>query len=219
MIRAKLPLMAVTASALALSACTAPNYQTGDQNRTREGALIGGALGAILGGASEGGSSRVKNAVIGGAIGAGIGAAIGNELDKQAADLRRDLSSDEVQIVNTGSELVVTMPQDILFDIDSASLRYDLQSDLRVLARNLLDYPNTTVDVIGHTDNTGDAGYNQSLSARRASSVASVLMSSGVSGSRVRAYGRGEDEPVATNLTPEGRAQNRRVEIVIRPTT
>ncbi|MFV2033842.1 MAG: OmpA family protein [Halocynthiibacter sp.] len=219
MIRAKLPLLLVTASALTLSACTDPDYQTGNQNRTRDGALIGGALGALLGSTSGAGSNRVRNAVIGGAIGAGVGAAIGNELDKQAAELRRDLGNDRVQITNTGSELIVTMPQDILFAVDSSTVRPDLQGDLRVLARNLQDYPDTTVDVIGHTDNTGEAGYNQSLSARRASAVASVLLGAGVSGSRVRSYGRGEDEPVASNLTPEGRSQNRRVVIVIRPTT
>jgi len=144
---------------------------------------------------------------------------IGNALDRQAADLRASMNNSDVQIVNTGNELIVTMPQDILFAVDSYTVRSDLQTDLRALAQNLQSYPNTTVDVIGHTDNTGDAGYNQGLSARRANAVANVILGAGVSSSRVRAFGRGEDAPIASNLTPEGRQQNRRVEIVIRPTT
>lgn len=203
---------------LALSACTDPAALGGDQNRTRDGALIGGAIGAITGIiVGDDAEERRRGAVIGGAIGAGVGAAIGNNLDRQAAELEASLQSDRVQIVNTGERLIVTMPQDLLFDVDSALVRADLRADLRTLAQSLQSYPDTTVDVIGHTDNTGEAGYNQDLSARRASSVAAVLNDAGVSRDRMRAFGRGEDEPIASNLTPEGRAQNRRVEIIIRP--
>ena len=138
-------------------------------------------------------------------------------MDRQAQELRSDLSNDQIKIENTGSELIVTMPEGILFDIDSAAIRASLQRDVRALAGNLQDYPDSTVDVIGHTDNTGSASYNQDLSARRAGAVAGVLLEAGVANFRVRSYGRGENEPVATNLTPEGRQQNRRVEIVIRP--
>jgi len=221
MIRFKLPLMAATVGALALAGCedTGGGIRTadGDPNRTANGALIGAGIGALLGGTRESGNDRFKNAVIGGAIGAGVGAVIGSQLDKQAADLRRDLGNDEIGIVNTGNELIVTMPQDILFATDSANVRSDLQRDLRALAGNLLDYPDTTVEVIGHTDNVGEAGYNQGLSSRRANAVASVLLGQGVPSYRVRAFGRGESQPVASNLTSEGRSQNRRVEIVIRP--
>ena len=100
---------------------------------------------------------------------------------------------------------------------DSAALRPDLTNDLYAVAANLQKYPASTIQVVGHTDNTGTAGYNQDLSQRRAGSVAGVLISAGVPGSRIVAVGRGEDQPVASNLTPQGRAQNRRVEIVIRP--
>ena len=92
-----------------------------------------------------------------------------------------------------------------------------LTADLRTVAASLLKYPNSRIEVIGHTDNTGTVAYNQDLSQRRAVSVAGVLRESGVPGGRLSAYGRGEDQPVASNLTPEGRAQNRRVEIIIRP--
>ena len=86
------------------------------------------------------------------------------------------------------------------------------------VAQSLQQYPNSTVQVVGHTDNSGDAGYNQSLSERRANAVADVLMNGGVPFGRIQTYGRGEDQPVASNLTTEGKAQNRRVEIVILPT-
>ncbi|MCL4105115.1 UNVERIFIED_CONTAM: hypothetical protein GTU68_018822 [Idotea baltica] len=109
------------------------------------------------------------------------------------------------------------MPQDILFATDSAVIRSDLRRDVQALAGNLQAYPNTNVSIIGHTDNTGDASYNQQLSQRRADSVRGILIDSGISSARVRSIGRGENDPVATNLTAEGRAQNRRVEIVIRP--
>ena len=205
----KTPMIIATVGALSLSACT----DTGP--RTQNGAIIGGMLGGFLG-APQPGDNKVVDTAVGAAIGAAIGGAIGNSLDKQAGDLRSSMG-DDVKIVNTGNELVITMPQDILFNVDSATLRPDLRSDLRALARNLLDYPDTTVDIFGHTDNTGSADHNQALSARRASAVAAVLRDGGVSSSRIRAIGRGEDEPIATNLTPEGRRANRRVEIIIRP--
>jgi outer membrane protein OmpA-like peptidoglycan-associated protein len=110
------------------------------------------------------------------------------------------------------------MPQDLLFAVDSAAVRPDLRADLSAVASSLLRYPNSRIEVIGHTDNTGAAAYNQDLSQRRAVSVAGVLREGGVPGARIAAFGRGEDQPIASNLTPEGRAQNRRVEIIIRPT-
>ena len=129
------------------------------------------------------------------------------------------MANENIVIDNRGDHLMVTMPDGILFDTDSAAIRAGLQADLRAMARNLQQYPASTVDVIGHTDNTGSAEYNQDLSARRASAVAGVLLEQGVDPARVRSFGRGENEPVATNLTPEGRQQNRRVEIIIRPTS
>ena len=219
MTRAKTPLLLASAALLALTACTDPAVQTGDpKQRTKEGIALGAGLGALTGILmGDNAKERRKGAVIGAAVGAAAGGLIGNQLDKQAAELRQDFGSDEIRVVRQGDSLIVTMPQDILFATDSDYVSAPLQSDLRVLARSLNDYPDTTVDVIGHTDNTGAAAYNQELSNRRARAVASVLYDAGVSTARVRAYGRGEDVPVATNLTPEGRAQNRRVDIVIRP--
>ena len=208
------PMLAVTASALLLTtACAEMNADDGSRN-TRQGLATGAALGAVTGAIISKDSG--KGALIGATVGAIAGGAYGGYLDKQEASLRNQLGSN-VQIVNTGDRLIVTMPQDILFATNSSTLRPDLTSDLRTVARSLNEYPNTTVQVIGHTDNTGDAGYNQQLSARRANSVAAILVQNGVSSGRVQAFGRGEDQPRASNLTPEGRAQNRRVEIVILP--
>jgi len=106
----------------------------------------------------------------------------------------------------------------VLFATGSAALRPDLTSDLRAVARNLMDYPASRIEVIGHTDNVGNAALNQDLSQRRAASVANVLVNNGVPAGRVATMGRGEDAPVASNLSDAGRAQNRRVEIIIRPT-
>ncbi|MEQ8365828.1 MAG: OmpA family protein [Roseicyclus sp.] len=212
--RTKMTILA-TASAMALSGCVSGTGQPMGE-RTQDGAVLGGLLGGIFGAATND-SDPLLGAVVGAGAGALAGGAIGASLDRQARDLRGSLANDNIIINNTGEELIVTMPEGILFDVDSASIRSGLQGDLRALARNLQQYPDTTVDVIGHTDNTGSAGYNQDLSARRASAVAGVLLEAGVAPSRVRSFGRGENEPVATNLTPEGRQQNRRVEVIIRP--
>ncbi|TFL19930.1 OmpA family protein [Jannaschia formosa] len=208
---AKTPLLA---AALVLAGCvTQPT--TGEPNRTANGAIIGGLAGAAIGNAT--GDRDTRSTLIGAAVGAGVGAAVGNQLDRQAADLRAQLGDDRILIENTGSQLIVTMPQDILFATDSANLRADLQGDLRALGRNLQQYPNTTVQVIGHTDSDGSAAYNQDLSERRARTVAGVLLETGVPASRVQAIGRGESQPIATNNTAAGKQQNRRVEIVITP--
>ncbi|PQO22740.1 hypothetical protein C2I36_11520 [Rhodobacteraceae bacterium WD3A24] len=208
-----LPLFAAGVGILALAACE----PTAQNQRTRTGAATGAFLGGLFGAAAADDDDRLAGAAVGAGVGAAVGGIIGQRLDQQANALRNDLGNDQVNIRNTGSELIVTMPQDILFATDSAAVRPDLQGDLRVIAANLRDYPNSDIRVVGHTDSTGSASYNQSLSERRADSVARVLMGAGVDPGRVRAIGRGEDDPVASNLTPEGRAQNRRVEIIIVP--
>jgi len=196
---------------LAATACTLTDPHSPNRN-AQQAALIGAGMGAIIGNSSGGKDGAIKGAIIGGTI----GAFAGNQLDKQEAELRAQMGS-QVGIVNTGNQLIVTMPQDILFATDSASLTGSLRSDLYALAANLNRYPGSTVNVVGHTDNVGTAAYNQDLSERRARAVASVLTDGGVSPYRIVAFGRGEDQPIATNLTAEGRRQNRRVEIIITP--
>ena len=215
----KVPALVAVTSILAVTACTDVNTRTTNPNqRTAEGVGIGALGGALIGGlAADNKKERQRNIVIGAIAGGALGGVVGNNLDKQAADLQAAIGDSRVSIVNTGNSLIVTMPQDILFDVDSASLRSDLRADLRALASNLQQYPDSRVQVIGHTDSTGEAGYNQQLSAQRASAVGRVLINNGVSAGRVVTSGRGESQPVATNQTPGGRAQNRRVEIVILP--
>ncbi|MFC3084496.1 OmpA family protein [Tabrizicola soli] len=214
----KTPLILAAAGTLFLTACVDPNAYPDDPNaRQRSGAVIGGIVGAVSGAAVSSDDDRLKGAIIGGALGAGTGALIGADLDRQAAELRGSLNSN-ISVINHGDYLVVQMPQDLLFAVDSASVRPDLRSDLYTVASSLMKYPNSRIEVIGHTDNTGSAAYNQDLSQRRAVAVAGVLRESGVPGARIAAYGRGEDQPIASNLTPDGRAKNRRVEIIIRPT-
>jgi outer membrane protein OmpA-like peptidoglycan-associated protein len=214
-------LAALLISTLAVPAC---NTSTGfdqniDRTKTKQGAIIGGLVGAVAGMSQSGDNSveRKQRAVRGALIGAGLGAAIGNELDKQAAELQRDMNNNDVIIQNTGDRLIVTLPQDILFAVDSTHITPSLRSDLSVLAQNLINYPNSTIQIIGHTDNTGSADYNQSLSTERALAVSSILQQNGVPQFRIQATGRGESQPIASNLTPEGRAQNRRVDVVILP--
>lgn len=221
MISSKLTLAAAVAGAMALGACTAPQgnilAQPGDpKQKTKNGALIGAGAGALLGALSKGdgnrGDAALKGAVLGGAIGAGIG----YSLDKQEAELRQQMNSN-VGINNTGDRLIVTLPNNLLFATDSTIVSATLQGDLRALAQNVQSYANSTLQIIGHTDSDGDAAYNQQLSEGRARSVGNILLSEGVPQSRMQTFGRGESQPVASNLTPEGKAQNRRVEIVILP--
>lgn len=205
-------------SLFTLSACTDPSQYPGTEGqRTREGAIAGAAIGGVLG-AITGDGNRTDDVVRGAVIGGVAGGIAGNIMDRQAAELRNDFDNSNIQVINTGGELIVRMPEAILFATDSASLNVNLQSDLFVLAENLNKYPNSIVTVTGHTDNTGPAAYNQDLSERRAQAVASVLRSGGVSGSRLRIIGAGENQPIATNATASGRAQNRRVDITITPT-
>ncbi|GAA6176327.1 OmpA family protein [Sulfitobacter pacificus] len=219
MISSKLPLVAMVAGSLALGACTQPAgilAQPGDPNqKTKNGALIGAASGALIGALAKD-DNRGDGALVGAVVGGALGAGIGYNLDKQEAELRQQMGSN-VAINNTGDRLIVTLPNNLLFATDSTVLTPTLQGDLRALAQNVQVYANSTLQIIGHTDSDGDAAYNQTLSEGRARSVANVLINSGVPSQRLSVFGRGESQPVASNLSPAGKAQNRRVEIVILP--
>lgn len=214
MTRFTIPLLVL--SVAALGACTDPAYVTGDYEtrndykNTKGGALLGGLLGAGIGKATG-------NTAAGLVIGAGAGALMGNQLDKQAAEMRADIKNDEVKIENKGDKLVVTFPQDIVFASDSYEVQPGLEEDLKVVAGSLADYPDSVVQVVGHTDSTGSAEHNQTLSERRANAVADKLMDAGVAFERIETVGMGESNPVASNLNEEGKARNRRVEVVILP--
>ena len=209
--------LTLATAALALTTACAGTGGPNDNRMTGQGAAIGAGLGALAGAATgDNREERIRNGLIGASLGAGVGAGIGNVLDKQEQELRNQLGGN-VGIVNNGQNLTVTLPQDILFATNSTTVSGTAQGNLSTLSRSLQQYPNSTVNVIGHTDDVGDAAFNFDLSQRRAQAVASVLTANGVAPSRIRSIGRGEDQPVATNLTPEGRQQNRRVDIVITP--
>lgn len=201
----------LSASALlALAACADPGaYDT--PSRAKQGAIAGAVVGGLIGA----GESRDR-AILGAVIGGTAGAVAGDVLDRQAAQIRASVSSPGVEVVNRGSHVQVVMPENVLFATDSAAVSGAAVADLYAVARSLQTYP-SRVAVIGHTDNTGSAAHNQRLSERRAESVAGVLVQGGVAPQQIRTMGRGYAEPVASNDTPFGRAQNRRVEILLTP--
>jgi len=209
----KTSMIVLATASTGLVGCATPEGGVGD--KTKGGAVMGGIIGAIVG--ANAGGNKKENVVFGTAIGATLGAVIGQELDRQEEALKNSIGDSGATITNTGAELVVTLPEAITFDTGSSVVRPDLLGDLNKLAANLNEFDQTTVDILGHTDNVGEAGFNQQLSAQRADAVRIVLINDGVAAGRLRAFGRGENEPKATNLTEEGRQENRRVEIVIRP--
>jgi len=214
-------LRSIAAGALALglaAACTTTDqYGNVQQNRTGSGALLGAAGGALLG-TLAGGDDR-RNAMIGAGIGALGGAAAGQYMDRQEQAFRTRLRDSGVSVRRVGDELVLTMPGDVTFATDSAQVSSRFGPVLDDVADVLMTYPATYVNVIGHADSTGPADYNQRLSERRASAVASDLINRGVLRDRLYVAGMGETQPVASNATNSGRAANRRVEITVAPHT
>lgn len=205
-------------SALAfLGACAQQPGQTGLDRNIGLGAALGAAIGGGLG-TLAGGDDR-RNALIGAGIGALAGAAVGDYLNRQQAQLEQDLAGTGATIVNTGDQLLVNLPAGVTFDFDSAVVRPEFIPALNDVANTLRQFQQSYVDVVGHTDNVGSAAYNQTLSERRAQSVANVLINRGVQPQRIITSGMGFTQPVASNATPEGRARNRRVELRITPLT
>ena len=215
----RIPTLALSAGIVALAACTPVDAPTSDPHqRQKEGTAVGAATGALFGVLlGKNVKERRNAAIVGGIVGGVIGNAAGADLDKQARELQASIGDDRIQVINNGDFLTVRMPQDILFAFDSTAVQPQLQGELAAVAAHLNRYPNSTVVVVGHTDNIGSAAYNRDLSRRRAAAVAAILTANGVSPGRIQTVGMGEDQPIATNITPQGRAQNRRVEILIRP--
>jgi outer membrane protein OmpA-like peptidoglycan-associated protein len=220
MIAIKTPIAISLCGLLALGACSDGPTRIDDPNyRAQNGAMAGAVIGGLLGAGSRHGDAQdnLRSAIVGAAIGAAAGGVIGSVMDKQAADLRNNLGNPNVTVTNMGKYLVVNLPDDVLFATDSANVNPSLRAELSSIAANLISYPDSTIRVLGHTDNTGTAAYNFDLSQRRAVAVRDILAGAGVPASRLSAQGVGEDQPVASNTTTSGRAQNRRVEIIITP--
>jgi len=203
---------------LALSACTTNPY-TGERETSK--AAIGGGLGAlagaVIGGASASSSDRKKGILIGAASGAALGGGVGYYMDVQEAKLRDQMRGTGVSVTRNGDNIILNMPSSITFAVDSADLSPSFYNTLSGVAMVLKEYEKTYVNVVGHTDNTGSASHNQALSERRAASVGQFLISQGAAANRFNIRGVGFNQPVASNNTADGRAQNRRVEITLSP--
>ena len=182
----------------------------GCSSNLRTGLLGGAAAGAAVGGLASG---SARGAIIGAAIGGAAGAAIGGIMDSQAEDLQDKLPNAVVERVGEG--IHITFDSGILFDVNSSNLRSAAQQNLSDLVFSLEEYEGTDVLVVGHTDSTGDADYNQALSERRADAARNYLVGAGLESDRVTAMGMGETEPIDTNDTEAGRQENRRVEVAI----
>lgn len=211
------------ASLLFTTACTTmdPYSSTPQRNNTGTGAIYGALGGAVLGyltNTSDGEQGR-RNALIGAGVGALGGAAVGAYMDRQQRALEAELSDTGVGVSRQGDNLVLRMPSDVTFAVNQSNIEPRFDAVLSDVAGVLTDYDRSLVDIVGHTDSSGGDAINQPLSERRAIAVADALIGNGVQRERVFVAGNAARNPVASNATPEGRARNRRVEILIRPFT
>jgi outer membrane protein OmpA-like peptidoglycan-associated protein len=204
--------IATCAAGLLLLGCA--GNETG-LSKTQTGAIIGGLAGAAAGAAT--GDHSAKRVLIGGAIGAAAGGGIGYYMDKQEEELNKELKGSGVDVQRQGDTINLNMPGGITFDTGKANIKPNFNAVLDDIANVMVKYPETKIEVQGHTDNVGNNADNLRLSELRAQSVRSALSSRGVSSSRITAIGFGESMPVASNDTTSGREANRRVEIKIIP--
>lgn len=211
----KLGVVLVISSALVLAACA------GDPNRrTKIGAGAGAVLGAVVG--KQLGDNSDTNLAIGAALGALAGGAAGRYMDKQHAALQERLAAeaarDELFITRlSDNALRIGVASDVSFAVGKSELKFESQSTFEKISNVLKDYEKTAIHLVGHTDSTGSDALNQKLSLARADTVASFMSARGVPSARVKIWGRGSSEPIASNDTDAGRSRNRRVDIVIKP--
>lgn len=214
----KLFVAGVSALALvSLSACvTDPNTGERKVSRTAIGGVGGAGLGYLLGGLIGGKTARI----VGAGIGAAAGGVVGYKMDQQIKELKESTAGSGVDVSQTpdGTGILLNLP-DVTFAVNSTSITPAFQSTLNQVAQSMATYPNSLVDVMGHTDSTGSDSYNLDLSRRRAEAVADYLVMRGVSRARLATIGYGEQYPIADNTTEAGRQKNRRVEIRITPIT
>ena len=207
-------------AALALGACKTLDPFTGEEqyNSTTKGAVIGAGAGAVIGAISgKDAQERRKRALIGAGVGALAGGAVGAYMDKQEADLRKEMQGTGVSVTRQGDNLILNMPSNITFRSGSADMNASFFKVLDGVALVLKKYDKSVIEVAGHTDSVGGTDYNQALSDRRAHAVAQYLISKGIKQERTITIGGGELHPVASNNTEAGRAQNRRVELTLLP--
>jgi len=219
----KSALAVVVSLAVVISGCQSNPFQnenpyTGEQqvNKTTKGAGIGAVAGLVAGAIAGGGR---RNLLIGAGVGALAGGGVGYYMDQQDAKLRAQLRGTGVSVTKIGDQIILNMPGNVTFATNSSNISADFYDVLNSVALVLNEFDKTYVDVVGHTDSTGSLELNQRLSEQRASSVARYLMSQKVLSQRIQTRGMGPSSPIAPNDTAEGRALNRRVEIVLTPIT
>lgn len=215
--KSKLIAAAALSALVTTTACTT-DPTTGERriSKTAIGG-IGGVLGGYLLGDLVGGRRDRTEKILGAGIGGLAGAGIGAYMDKQERDLRARTAGTDVRVTREGDNLVLNIPSGITFAYDSADVQPQFRRTLDQVADTLSQYNQTYIDVYGHTDSTGSDAYNQTLSERRATSVADYLASRGVQQARIGTRGFGESQPIASNDNDAGRAANRRVEVKIVP--
>ncbi|MFA5677216.1 MAG: OmpA family protein [Pseudomonas sp.] len=211
-------LIAVSACAAVLAGCTNNPY-TGEREAGKAGVYGGGGAvaGALIGAATSSKDDRAKGALIGATVGGAAGAGYGYYVDRQEQRLRQELTGTGVQVVRNGDNLQLIMPGNITFASSSSDISSSFFPTLNSLVKVFKEFDKNGIDIVGHTDSTGSLELNMRLSQDRATSVASYLTGQGVSGARISSRGVGPSQPIASNDTTAGRAQNRRVEINLRP--
>ena len=213
---------ALIAAAVVTSGCATYNPYTGEKQTSKAttGAAIGAAVGAIIGVAtSDNAKERKERALKGAGIGAITGGGVGYYMDVQEAKLRQKLEASGVSVTRDGDNIILNMPGNITFDTNQSNVKESFKPVLDSVAEVLKEYKSTMIQVGGHTDSTGGDQYNLMLSQNRAQAVANVLTGFGVEPVRTDVVGFGETSPIASNSTESGRAQNRRVELILVPYT
>ncbi|MET0363646.1 MAG: OmpA family protein [Sphingobium sp.] len=216
----KLTTGAMLAALLAGTTACTTDPETGQRRVSNAGLGAGiGVVGGYLLGDLVGGRNSRTERLLGAGIGAVAGAGIGAYMDGQERKLRERTAGTGIDVVRQGDDLLLRMPSSVTFATNEALIQPQFRPTLDNVAQVLSEYPKTYVDVMGHTDSDGAEAYNQTLSERRATSVADYLSGHGVNSARLATRGYGEMQPIASNETPEGKAQNRRVEIKLVPVT
>ncbi len=204
---------------ISFAACTTVDPYTGESktSNTTTGAVVGAVAGAVVGAASASDKDRKKGAATGAVVGGAIGGGVGYYMDQQEAALREKLRGSGVQVKREGDTIQLIMPGNITFATSKYEIRSDFYSVLDSVSLVLIEFDKTAIKVSGHTDSTGSAEFNQTLSEQRAESVRSYLINKKIKAGRLQAIGYGPRYPIATNNTAEGRQINRRVELELLP--
>jgi len=213
-------LVAALVAGLVTGCETTTDPYTGEKKTTSTtlGALIGAGAGAAIGMISgHDAKQRRQRALVGAGVGALAGGAVGNYMDRQESELRALMRDSGVTVTRKGEDIVLNMPGNITFRTGSADLNAQFFKVLDGVAQVAKKYDKTIIEIAGHTDNVGGADFNRQLSQRRASAVAQYLMSKGVTEPRIMTAAGGEEHPIASNSTEQGRAANRRVEVTLAP--